>query len=522
MTLTAAQQECAAAKVLRRAEISRITRLLKSRLTLASYKTSRGWQNLALDSIAPRVADQRFAAPHPHHKRPRTASVGPPHSRSAPTHRLHQSSPVLRPDSRSSPPHTPPRGRPPQTGEEGVDLLIYLATSPSPHTVGARFRMYASVCPADQQPHTHHRASTSPTLSTSRRRLRLHGHRHRLRASGSHSTRRLQRLRLRRHAQSSSAASCAYHSVDTHSRPRRETGTEDRQCALLRAAAWRQRAGAPKQCSAGSGYWGLRCITRSAAQRVWPRLRCVHSIHSICTVYAHCMRSMHIYVVYARCMHTVCVYMRVYAGAACVGTYGCMRMHAGCMQCMHSALHVLYGVYALDAWAVGVGAVCPVGAWDTRVFRGISAAQWSGVAVCLMASIKCIFCKIVAGEMAALKLYETERSLAFLDIRPLSRGHALVVPKEHAEKMHQLSDASLGDLLPLAKRLVNAMGLEDYNILQNNGRLAHQVVDHVHFHLIPKPTAAEGLRLGFDAAKAVEEDVLRSVAEEIRKQLGQC
>ncbi|CCJ29795.1 unnamed protein product, partial [Pneumocystis jirovecii] len=69
--------------------------------------------------------------------------------------------------------------------------------------------------------------------------------------------------------------------------------------------------------------------------------------------------------------------------------------------------------------------------------------------------------------------------LAFLDIQPLSEGHALVIPKEHAEKMHELSDDSLNDLLPLAKRLVNAMDLQDYNILQNNGRLAHQVVNHV-------------------------------------------
>ncbi|KTW26554.1 adenosine 5'-monophosphoramidase [Pneumocystis jirovecii RU7] len=138
-----------------------------------------------------------------------------------------------------------------------------------------------------------------------------------------------------------------------------------------------------------------------------------------------------------------------------------------------------------------------------------------------MASAKCIFCKIVLGEMPSFKLYETEKSLAFLDIQPLSEGHALVIPKEHAEKMHELSDDSLNDLLPLAKRLVNAMDLQDYNILQNNGRLAHQVVNHVHFHLIPKPRVSEGLRFGFDTAKAVGEDSLRNVAEQIRKRLNQ-
>lgn len=147
MTLTAAQQDSAAAKVLRRAEISRITRLLKSRLTLASYKTSRGWQNLALDSIAPRLTEERvFAAPL--HKRPRTAPDDALHTAWAGALRLHQSSPAHRSgaynpcsthyESRSSPPQTPPRTRPPPTGEEGVDLLIYLATSPHA-SVGARF-----------------------------------------------------------------------------------------------------------------------------------------------------------------------------------------------------------------------------------------------------------------------------------------------------------------------------------------------------------------------------------------------
>ncbi|KAG5440637.1 hypothetical protein PCK2_000347 [Pneumocystis canis] len=154
MTLTAAQQDRAAAKVLRRAEISRITRLLKSRLTLATYKTSRGWQNLALDSIAPRITKERgFTAPQTVYKRARTASIDEP------LHpvvwndavRLHQSSPIHRSYDNAyitqrtvhvhpNLPRTPPRGRPPQTGEEGVDLLIYLATSPSPHTsLSARF-----------------------------------------------------------------------------------------------------------------------------------------------------------------------------------------------------------------------------------------------------------------------------------------------------------------------------------------------------------------------------------------------
>ncbi|KAG4304931.1 hypothetical protein PORY_001606 [Pneumocystis oryctolagi] len=125
-----------------------------------------------------------------------------------------------------------------------------------------------------------------------------------------------------------------------------------------------------------------------------------------------------------------------------------------------------------------------------------------------MNSIKCIFCKIVLGEMPAFKLIETERSIAFLDIRPLSEGHALVVPKEHVKKIHQLSDESLHDLLPVVKRLAIAMDLENYNLLQ------------VHIHLIPKPNSVEGLFLGFDTVNTVGQDVLQKVAEKIKERLN--
>lgn len=60
-------------------------------------------------------------------------------------------------------------------------------------------------------------------------------------------------------------------------------------------------------------------------------------------------------------------------------------------------------------------------------------------------------------------------SYAFLDIQPLSRGHALVIPKEHAVKFHELSDESLTDILPVAKKVALALGIKDYNLLQNNG-----------------------------------------------------
>ncbi|KAJ3285786.1 Adenosine 5'-monophosphoramidase [Rhizoclosmatium sp. JEL0117] len=112
-------------------------------------------------------------------------------------------------------------------------------------------------------------------------------------------------------------------------------------------------------------------------------------------------------------------------------------------------------------------------------------------------SADCIFCKIVKGIIPCHKVYETATTLAFLDINPLSAGHTLVIPKYHAQFMHQLPDESLAEILPIAKKVAIATGAENYNLLQNNGRLAHQAVDHVHFHVIPKPNAQEGLGINW-------------------------
>ena len=108
-----------------------------------------------------------------------------------------------------------------------------------------------------------------------------------------------------------------------------------------------------------------------------------------------------------------------------------------------------------------------------------------------------IFGKIIRGEIPCHKVYEDDHVLAFLDINPLSRGHTLVIPKEPAPTLDALSDASaaaLGLVLPRICRAVIAVtGVREYNVLENNGAGAHQAIAHVHFHVIPKPTAVEGL-----------------------------
>ena len=101
-----------------------------------------------------------------------------------------------------------------------------------------------------------------------------------------------------------------------------------------------------------------------------------------------------------------------------------------------------------------------------------------------------IFSRIIRGEVPCHKVYEDDRVLAFLDVGPLSEGHTLVIPKERKAFLHDLSDesaAAIGRVLPrLARAVMRATGATAYNILQNNGSAAHQVVMHVHFHIIPR------------------------------------
>ena len=110
----------------------------------------------------------------------------------------------------------------------------------------------------------------------------------------------------------------------------------------------------------------------------------------------------------------------------------------------------------------------------------------------------CLFCKIVKGEIACDKVYEDDKVLAFLDISPVSKGHTLVVPKEHYGKFTETDDVVIGDLMLAAKRIAlgmeKALGIKDVNFGINNGQLAGQVVEHTHIHVMPR-SSDDGLRL---------------------------
>jgi histidine triad (HIT) family protein len=116
-----------------------------------------------------------------------------------------------------------------------------------------------------------------------------------------------------------------------------------------------------------------------------------------------------------------------------------------------------------------------------------------------------IFSRILRGDIPCARVYEDEHVLAFLDIMPLSVGHTLVIPKEPAETLDRLSDASaaaIGRVLPrIARAVMAATGTTAYNILHYTGAAAHQAVFHVHFHIIPKPGDGGGLGIGWPAGK---------------------
>lgn len=134
-----------------------------------------------------------------------------------------------------------------------------------------------------------------------------------------------------------------------------------------------------------------------------------------------------------------------------------------------------------------------------------------------------IFDKILSGEIPCHRIYEDQHVLAFLDIGPLSKGHTLIIPKERKAQLHQLSDdsaAALGRVLPrLCRAVLHATGASAYNVLQNNGSAAHQVVMHVHFHIIPK-YAGEGLGIGWNPGK-LEAAQAKDIVSKMQASLAQ-
>lgn len=102
----------------------------------------------------------------------------------------------------------------------------------------------------------------------------------------------------------------------------------------------------------------------------------------------------------------------------------------------------------------------------------------------------CVFCKIVAGELPSTKVYEDADTLAFLDIGPVVKGHTLVIPKAHHDPITGTPDDVLRNLIVVVRKVAQALtgGLkaDGINVSQANGKVAGQIVPHIHFHVIPR------------------------------------
>ena len=102
----------------------------------------------------------------------------------------------------------------------------------------------------------------------------------------------------------------------------------------------------------------------------------------------------------------------------------------------------------------------------------------------------CIFCKIIAGEIPSHTLYEDEDFKVILDVGPATKGHALIIPKDHYANLYELPEKMASDAMKLAKKMMIKMTeklhCDGFNIIQNNGEIAGQTVFHFHMHLIPR------------------------------------
>ena len=130
----------------------------------------------------------------------------------------------------------------------------------------------------------------------------------------------------------------------------------------------------------------------------------------------------------------------------------------------------------------------------------------------------CIFCKLANGDIPTATLYEDDDFRVILDAGPASKGHALILPKEHYKNLYELDDEIAAKALVLAKKMItkltDVLGCDGYNIVQNNGEVAGQTVFHFHIHLIPRYVGDE-VGLGWKMGELTDE-----VRDEILSKLG--
>jgi len=135
----------------------------------------------------------------------------------------------------------------------------------------------------------------------------------------------------------------------------------------------------------------------------------------------------------------------------------------------------------------------------------------------------CIFCKIAAGEIPSVGVYEDDRVFAFMDINPLSEGHLLIIPKAHAATIYEITEddflAVMSATHKLAAAVKKALNPDGINLLQLNGRAANQVVPHLHMHIVPR-WSGDGLTISQWDMVAGDMENIKAVAEKIQGEIA--
>jgi len=132
----------------------------------------------------------------------------------------------------------------------------------------------------------------------------------------------------------------------------------------------------------------------------------------------------------------------------------------------------------------------------------------------------CIFCKIVRGEIPSYKVYEDDKTYAFLDISPVNMGHVLVIPKKHATDIFEIEEAEWNSVTSTARTIAHALekalAPEGINLVMNNRQKAGQAVFHAHVHVVPR---SEGDRYKTWLGKGFSEAEGETIAEKIKAEL---
>lgn len=137
--------------------------------------------------------------------------------------------------------------------------------------------------------------------------------------------------------------------------------------------------------------------------------------------------------------------------------------------------------------------------------------------------MECIFCKIIDGEIPAIKVLDEELVIAFMDINPSNQGHMLVVPKRHAENIFEISESDLAATVKAVKRCANAvkeaLNAEGVTILQLNGRASDQIIPHFHIHIIPR-WENDGLPVSTWEMKQGDMEEINDIARKVKENIS--